>query len=247
LREHTTATWARNLSTFASCIPTILHSRCRRPVHDASILLRDSPPCSPTPRGRRLPRAGRPEATYLVERLVETAARGMRIDPAELRPSQLHQDVSLRHPVGLTYDTGDYDATLARAMELAESRGSQHARRIARRTACCAGWATPPTSRPAALRRRTSPGRSARGRLFEPAEVRVHPTGKVTDPSPARTRTPGPRDDLRAGGPDKLGIGMDDVDIQHGDTGKILFGQWALRCRARFAVGGTAIIKRWTK
>ena len=62
--------------------------------------------------------AGRPEATYVVERLVETAARELKLDPAELRRRNFIRNFPYQTPVALQYDTGDYDATLDAALEL---------------------------------------------------------------------------------------------------------------------------------
>ena len=67
--------------------------------------------------------AGRPEATYTVERIVETAARELGIDPGELRRRNFIRSFPYASPVGLTYDTGDYDATMNRAVELADVAG----------------------------------------------------------------------------------------------------------------------------
>ncbi|MFJ1284498.1 molybdopterin cofactor-binding domain-containing protein, partial [Acinetobacter baumannii] len=67
--------------------------------------------------------AGRPEATYVVERLVETAARELQIDPAELRRRNFIRTFPYATPVGLTYDTGDYEPLLQRAIELADVKG----------------------------------------------------------------------------------------------------------------------------
>jgi carbon-monoxide dehydrogenase large subunit len=67
--------------------------------------------------------AGRPEATYVVERMVETAARETGIDPAEIRRRNFIKTFPYATPVGLTYDTGDYDATMTRAIELADVAG----------------------------------------------------------------------------------------------------------------------------
>ena len=84
--------------------------------------------------------AGRPEATYVVERIVETAARELGVDPAELRRKNLIQpaDFPYETPVALVYDTGDYEASLNKAMELADYAGF-----AARKAEAAAGRAIP--------------------------------------------------------------------------------------------------------
>src|SRR5207302_10366247 len=64
--------------------------------------------------------AGRPEATYVVERLVETAARETKIDPVELRRRNFITEFPYQTPVALCYDTGNYAATLDAAMKIAD-------------------------------------------------------------------------------------------------------------------------------
>ena len=67
--------------------------------------------------------AGRPEATYVVERIVEQAARDMKMDPAEIRRQNFITEFPYATPVGLTYDIGNYAAHLDKAMEMADVAG----------------------------------------------------------------------------------------------------------------------------
>src|SRR6185436_20010835 len=67
--------------------------------------------------------AGRPEATYVVERIVEQAARDMKMDPAEIRRKNFITEFPYATPVGLTYDTGDYAAHLDKAIKVADVAG----------------------------------------------------------------------------------------------------------------------------
>jgi len=187
--------------------------------------------------------AGRPEATYVVERIVETAARELGIDPAELRRRNFIRSFPYATPVGLTYDTGDYEATMARALELADVAGFE-----ARRAASAAkgrkrglGYSAyieacgiAPSSVAGAL--------GARAGLFEAGEVRVHPTGKVTIFTGSHSHGQGHETTFAQVVADKLGIPMDDISIEHGDTGKVLFGMGTYGSRS-LAVGGTAIVK----
>ncbi len=124
LRVNTTANMGAYLSTFATAVPTILYATLLAGQYTTpkivctvtSVFTNTSP--VDAYRG-----AGRPEATYAVERIVETAARELGIDPAELRRRNFIKTFPYASPVGLTYDTGDYDATMRRAVELADVGG----------------------------------------------------------------------------------------------------------------------------
>lgn len=244
MRVNTTANLGAYLSTFASSVPTILYAtllagQYTTPKIYAEVtgVFTNTAPVDAY-RG-----AGRPEATYVVERLVETAAHQLKIDPAELRRRNFIRSFPYATPVGLTYDTGDYEATLNQVMELADVAGF-----AARRAASEAkglkrglGYSTyieacglAPSNIAGAL--------GARAGLFEAGEVRVHPTGKVTIFTGSHSHGQGHETTFAQVVADKLGIPLDDVDIQHGDTGKVLFGMGTYGSRS-LAVGGTAIVK----
>jgi len=243
LREHTTANLGAYLSTFATCIPTILHSTLLAGQYTTPAIYSEITAVftntAPVDAYRG---AGRPEATYLVERLVETAARELKIDPAELRRRNFIKTFPYATPVGLTYDSGDYDATLDKATAIADVKG------FAARKAASAkkgllrglGYAAyieacgiAPSSVAGAL--------GARAGLFEAGEVRVHPTGTVTIFTGTHSHGQGHETTFAQVVADKLGIGIEAVDIQHGDTDKILFGMGTYGSRS-LAVGGTAIV-----
>ncbi len=248
LKADTTANMGAYLSTFASCIPTILHATLLAGQYktpkiwcEVQAVFTNTAPVDAY-RG-----AGRPEATYLLERIVETAATEMGIDPAEIRRRNFITTFPYATPVGLTYDTGDYNATMTRAIELADVAGF-----AARKAASAAkglkrgiGYAAyieacgiAPSSVAGAL--------GARAGLFEAGEVRVHPTGKVTVFTGSHSHGQGHETTFAQVVADKLGIPMEDVSIEHGDTGKILFGMGTYGSRS-LAVGGTAIVKALDK
>ena len=115
MRVTTTANMGAYLSTFASCIPTILYAtllagQYTTPVIycEVTAVFTNTAPVDACTAAR----AG-PEATYVVERLVETAAREMKIEPGRDPPAQFHPaPFPYQTPVALLYDTGNYDATL---------------------------------------------------------------------------------------------------------------------------------------
>jgi carbon-monoxide dehydrogenase large subunit len=243
LREYATVNLGAYLSTFATCVPTILHSTLLAGQYTTPAIYSEITAVftntAPVDAYRG---AGRPEATFLVERLVETAAREMKIDPAELRRRNFIKTFPYATPVGLTYDSGDYEATLAKAMEVADVKG------FAKRKDASAGkgllrgigyasyieaCGIAPSSVAGAL--------GARAGLFEAGEVRVHPTGTVTVFTGTHSHGQGHETTFAQVVADRLGIGIDAVDIQHGDTDKILFGMGTYGSRS-LAVGGTAIV-----
>lgn len=244
MRVHTTANLGAYLSTFASCVPTILYAtllagqyKTPRIYAEVTGVFTNTAPVDAY-RG-----AGRPEATYVVERLVETAAHELGIDPAELRRRNFIKEFPYATPVGLTYDTGDYDATLTQVQKIADVAGfaSRKAVSAAKGLRRGLGYSTyieacglAPSNIAGAL--------GARAGLFEAGEVRVHPTGKVTVFTGSHSHGQGHETTFAQVVADRLGIPLDDVDIQHGDTGKVLFGMGTYGSRS-LAVGGTAILK----
>ena len=244
LRVNTTANLGAYLSTFSTAVPTILYAtllagQYATPKISATVkaVFTNTAPVDAY-RG-----AGRPEATYVVERIVETAAHELGIDPAEIRRRNFIREFPYATPVGLTYDTGDYDATLRQALDLADVAGfaqrkvASEAKGLKRGigySAYIEACGIAPSSVAGAL--------GARAGLFEAGEVRVHPTGKVTIFTGSHSHGQGHETTFAQLVADRLGIAMDDVDIQHGDTGKVLFGMGTYGSRS-LAVGGTAILK----
>src|SRR5688572_24498774 len=248
LKVETTANLGAYLSTFASAIPTILYAtllagqyKTPKIYCEVTAMFTNTTPVDAY-RG-----AGRPEATYVLERIVETAATELRIDPAELRRRNFITEFPYASPVGLTYDTGDYNATLNKAIEIgdvanyAKRKAATEAKGLKRGigySAYIEACGIAPSSVAGAL--------GARAGLFEAGEVRVHPTGKVTVFTGSHSHGQGHETTFAQVVADRLGIGMDDVVIEHGDTGKVLFGMGTYGSRS-IAVGGTAIVKALDK
>ena len=244
LRVHTTANLGAYLSTFGSSIPTILHATLLAGQYatpaiycEVQAVFTNTAPVDAY-RG-----AGRPEATYLLERIVERAARELGIDPPELRRRNFIRKFPYATPVGLTYDTGDYEATLKRALELADLKGFPARKAASAQRGLLRGigyscyieaCGIAPSAIAGAL--------GARAGLFEAGEVRVHPTGKVTVFTGSHSHGQGHETTFAQVVADRLGLALEDVDIQHGDTGKVLFGMGTYGSRS-LAVGGTAIVK----
>ncbi|HKW85091.1 MAG TPA: xanthine dehydrogenase family protein molybdopterin-binding subunit, partial [Burkholderiaceae bacterium] len=244
LRVKTIANLGAYLSTFASSVPTILYAtllagQYKTPAIYAEVkaVFTNTAPVDAY-RG-----AGRPEATYVVERIVEQAARDLKMDPAALRRQNFITQFPYATPVGLTYDTGNYAAHLDKALEMADVAGFK-ARKAASEAkgkkrglgyscyieAC--GLA--PSNIAGAL--------GARAGLFEAGEVRVHPTGTVTIFTGSHSHGQGHETTFAQVVAAKLGIPVENVEIVHGDTGRVPFGMGTYGSRS-LSVGGTAIVK----
>ena len=191
MRVKTTANLGAYLSTFASCIPTILYATLLAGQYttpqiycEVTAVFTNTTPVDAY-RG-----AGRPEATYVVERLVETAARELKIDPVEIRRRNFIREFPYQTPVALQYDTGDYDATLDAALQLGDVSGFRQAKRriLQKRQAARhrlrryieACGIAPSNVAGSARRARRACSRRARSACIPPARSRY---------SPARTRT----------------------------------------------------------
>jgi aerobic carbon-monoxide dehydrogenase large subunit len=244
LRVKTIANMGAYLSTFASSVPTILYAtllagQYKTPAIYAEVkaVFTNTAPVDAY-RG-----AGRPEATYVVERIVEQAARDLKMDPAAIRRQNFITEFPYATPVGLTYDTGNYEAHLAKAIEMADVAGfpARKAASAAKGKRRGLGYSCyieacglAPSNIAGAL--------GARAGLFEAGEVRVHPTGTVTVFTGSHSHGQGHETTFAQVVAAKLGIPVENVEIVHGDTGRVPFGMGTYGSRS-LSVGGTAIVK----
>jgi carbon-monoxide dehydrogenase large subunit len=244
LRVKTIANMGAYLSTFASCVPTILYAtllagQYKTPAIYAEVkaVFTNTAPVDAY-RG-----AGRPEATYVVERIVEQCARDMKMDPAAIRRQNFITTFPYATPVGLTYDVGNYAAHLDKALEMADVAGFKARRAASEAKGMKRGLGyscyieacgIAPSNIAGAL--------GARAGLFEAGEIRVNPTGSVTVFTGSHSHGQGHETTFAQVVAAKLGIPVDSVEIVHGDTGRVLFGMGTYGSRS-LAVGGTAIVK----
>jgi carbon-monoxide dehydrogenase large subunit len=248
MRVRTTANLGAYLSTFASCIPTILYATLLAGQYttpqiycEVTAVFTNTTPVDAY-RG-----AGRPEATYVVERLVETAARELKIDPAELRRRNFIRQFPYQTPVALQYDTGNYDATLKAALELGEVSGFKARKEQSLKNGKLRGIGYAAYIEACGIAPSAVAGSlGARAGLFEAGEIRVHPTGTVTVFTGSHSHGQGHETTFAQVVADRLGLPIENVDIVHGDTSKILFGMGTYGSRS-LAVGGTAIMKALDK
>ena len=248
MRVKTTANVGAYLSTFASCVPTILYATLLAgqyttpAIHcEVTAVFTNTAPVDAY-RG-----AGRPEATYVVERLVETAAREMKMDPAEIRRKNFIRTFPYQTPVALLYDIGDYDATMDAAQKLGDVAGYPARKKASEAKGKLRGMGYAAYIEACGIAPSAVAGAlGARAGLFEAGEVRVHPTGSVTVFTGSHSHGQGHETTFAQVVADRLGMPIENVDIVHGDTSKILFGMGTYGSRS-IAVGGTAIVKALDK
>ncbi|GMG88818.1 xanthine dehydrogenase family protein molybdopterin-binding subunit [Cupriavidus metallidurans] len=248
MRVHTIANMGAYLSTFASSVPTILYATLLAGQYATPAIYAEVHAVftntSPVDAYRG---AGRPEATYVVERLVEAAARETNVDPATLRRKNFIRTFPYATPVGLTYDTGDYEPCLARAEELADVAGFPARRAEAKQRGKLRGLGYSCYIEACGLAPSNIAGAlGARAGLFEVGEIRVHPTGTVTVFTGSHSHGQGHETTFAQIVADRLGIALDAVEVVHGDTGRVPFGMGTYGSRS-LAVGGSAIMKALDK
>jgi len=244
MRVKTAANLGAYLSTFASSVPTILYAtllagQYTTPAIYAEVtgVFTNTVPVDAY-RG-----AGRPEATFVVERLVSKAALETGIDQAELRRRNFIKTFPYATPVGLTYDTGNYEATLAAAIRIADVAGFPARREEAKKRGKLRGIGYSCYIEACGLAPSNIAGAlGARAGLFEAGEVRVHPTGSVTVFTGSHSHGQGHETTFAQVVAERLGIPFENVDVVHGDTGRIPFGMGTYGSRS-LSVGGTAIMK----
>ena len=246
LKVYTTANLGAYLSLFSSAVPTYLYGtllagQYKTPnihVQTQGVYTNSSP--VDAYRG-----AGRPEATFVVERLVETAARELGRDPVELRRLNMIQpeDFPYETPVALVYDTGDYQASLERALQLADCAGFAGRRAAAAAEGKLRGlgfscYIEACGLAPSQLAIQLGAGVG----LYESGEVRVNPTGSVTVFTGSHSHGQGHETTFAQLVSDKLGVPFDAVEVVHGDTGRVEFGLGTYGSRS-LAVGGSALVR----
>jgi carbon-monoxide dehydrogenase large subunit len=244
MRVKTTANMGAYLSTFASSVPTILYATLLAGQYKTPAIFCEVKAVftntSPVDAYRG---AGRPEATYVVERLVEQAARDLKVDPAELRRRNFIRTFPYATPVGLTYDTGDYEATLVKAQRLADVAGFAARKAESAKRGMLRGMGYSCYIEACGLAPSNIAGAlGARAGLFEAGEVRVHPTGTVTVFTGSHSHGQGHETTFAQVVAGRLGIPVENVEIVHGDTGRVPFGMGTYGSRS-LSVGGSAIVK----
>jgi carbon-monoxide dehydrogenase large subunit len=244
LRANTKANLGAYLSTFASSVPTYLYAPLLSGQYDIPAIYCevDGVYTTTTPvdayRG-----AGRPEATYVVERLIEVAARETGRDPAEFRRQNFIKAFPHQTPVIMAYDAGDYAACLDKALAMADYKGLAARKAASAKAGKLRGLGFSAYIEACGIAPSRAVGSLGAGvGLWESAEIRVNPVGTIEVLTGSHSHGQGHETTFAQVIASKLGVPIEQVSIVHGDTDKVQMGMGTYGSRSG-AVGASAIVK----
>ncbi|TAK48191.1 MAG: xanthine dehydrogenase family protein molybdopterin-binding subunit [Xanthobacteraceae bacterium] len=248
LRVATLANFGAYMSLFSSAVPTYLYATLLSGQYVIPTIYAEVKGVytNTTPvdayRG-----AGRPEANYLLERLVETAARTLKVDPAELRRKNFITTFPYQTPVIMTYDTGDYHASLDAALKAIDYAGFPARKAAARKRGVLRGLGLSCYIEACGIAPSKAVGSLGAGvGLWESAEIRVNPVGTIEVLTGSHSHGQGHETTFAQVVAERLGIPIAQVSVVHGDTDKVQFGMGTYGSRSA-AVGISAVIKAMEK
>ncbi|HET9754152.1 MAG TPA: molybdopterin cofactor-binding domain-containing protein [Myxococcales bacterium] len=243
-RVKTNANMGAYLSLFAPAIPTYLYGTllagCYQTpaIHvDVTATFTNTTPVDAY-RG-----AGRPEACYLVERMMDLCAHALGMDRLEIRRKNFipKDKFPYQTPVAVMYDSGNYDAALDKALQTFDYKAFRKEQEQARRQGRYLGVGFSTYVEACGLAPSQVAGAlGAQAGLYESATVRVHPTGKVTVFTGSHSHGQGHETTFAQVAADELQLPIEDVEIVHGDTGQVPFGMGTYGSRSG-PVGTAAI------
>ena len=248
LRVKTIANLGAYMSTFSSSIPTYLYGTLLSGQYAIpAIYCKVDAVYTNTAPVDAYRGAGRPEATFVMERLVEVAAREMGIPPIELRRKNFISSFPHQTPVIMSYDAGDYHASLDKALKIADYDGWEKRKRESARRGKLRGVGFSAYIEACGIAPSQAVGSLGCGvGLWESAEVRVNPTGTVEVLTGCHAHGQGHETTFAQIVSDRLGIPIENVSVVHGDTDKVQFGMGTYGSRSG-AVGISAIVKALDK
>jgi aerobic carbon-monoxide dehydrogenase large subunit len=246
LRVETIANLGGYISTFGPNIPTNLYGPLLAGVYttpaiycEVKVVFTNTVPVDAY-RG-----AGRPEATFVLERLVDIAATQIGLDKAEIRRRNMiaKEAYPYQTPVMVQYDSGDPKGCLERSLEIADWAGFPARKAASAKSGKLRGIGLSTYVEACGLAPSRIAGRlGARGGLYESATVRVHPTGQITVLIGTHNHGQGHETTFAQIVCEKLGVPFENIDIVYGDTDKVQFGMGTYGSRS-LVVGGAALAK----
>ncbi len=247
-RVKTVANLGAYMSLFSSSVPTYLYATLLSGQYDIPAIHANVKAVytNTTPvdayRG-----AGRPEATFLVERMMETAAREVGLSPAEFRRKNFVRSFPHQTPVIMCYDAGDYDATLDAALKAIDYDGFPARKSEAASRGKLRGMGLSCYIEACGIAPSAAVGSLGAGvGLWESAEVRVNPIGSIEVLTGSHSHGQGHETTFAQLISERFGVDTDTVSIVHGDTDKVQFGMGTYGSRSG-AVGMSAIVKALDK
>ena len=248
LRPHTMANMGAYLSTFAPSVPTYLHGTLmagnyKTPAIQVNVkaVFTNTVPVDAY-RG-----AGRPEATFQLERVVDKAAREVGADPVALRRQNFVTSFPYETPVAVAYDTGDYNATMDKLMEMVDRDGFEARAAESAKAGKLRGFGVNTYIEACGIAPSALVGQlGARAGLYESATVRVNATGGLVVMTGSHSHGQGHETAFPQVVADMIGIPENMVEIVHGDTANTPMGMGTYGSRS-LAVGGSAIVRATEK
>ncbi|MEQ1649800.1 MAG: xanthine dehydrogenase family protein molybdopterin-binding subunit [Hyphomicrobiaceae bacterium] len=248
VRVKTTANLGAYLSTFASSVPTYLYAPLLSGQYNIpNIYCEVDGVYTNTAPVDAYRGAGRPEATFVIERLVEVAARELGRDPAEFRMHNFITTFPHQTPVIMAYDTGDYGASMKMALDMADYKGFAARKAASAKAGKLRGVGFSAYIEACGIAPSKAVGSLGAGvGLWESAEVRVNPVGTVEVLTGSHSHGQGHETTFAQLVSHRLGIPIEQVTIVHGDTDKVQMGMGTYGSRSG-AVGMSAIQKALEK
>jgi len=248
LRVHTIANLGAYLSTFSSSVPTYLYAPLLSGQYNIPAIYAEVDAVYTTTAPVDAYRgAGRPEATFVIERIVEKAARELGKDPADFRRQNFITQFPHQTPVIMAYDVGDYAAALDKALALADYAGLPARKAASAAKGKLRGLGFSAYIEACGIAPSAAVGSLGAGvGLWESAEVRVNPVGTVEVLTGSHSHGQGHETTFAQLVSERLGISIDNVSIVHGDTDKVQMGMGTYGSRSG-AVGMSAIVKALDK
>jgi len=250
IRTDTMANVGAYLSNFSTATPTFLHGtlmagnyRVPNVYVNVKTVFTNTAPVDAY-RG-----AGRPEATFSIERVIDKCARELGIDPVSIRRKNFIQPDQFPYttPVALVYDTGNYDATLDKVLELSDVAGFAARKAESASRGKLRGLGLNSYIEACGIAPSNLVGQlGSRVGLYDAATVRVNPTGNISVMVGAHSHGQGHETSFAQVVADMIGIPEENIDIVHGDTSKIPFGMGTYGSRS-LAVCGSAMVKATEK
>ena len=248
IRTDTYANMGAYLSTFAPSVPTWLHGTLMAGNYKTPLIyvnvkavFTNTVPVDAY-RG-----AGRPEATFQLERLIDKAARELGADPVELRRQNFITEFPYATPVAVEYDTGDYHATMDKVLELSDRAGFDARRKESEARGKLRGFGINCFIEACGIAPSNLVGQlGARAGLYESATVRVNATGGLVVMTGSHSHGQGHETAFPQVVADMIGIDESMVEVVHGDTANTPMGMGTYGSRS-IAVGGSAMVRATEK
>ena len=245
-RTETMANVGAYLSNFSTVTPTILHGTLMAGNYSVpNVYVNVKAVFTNTAPVDAYRGAGRPEATYSLERVIDKAALELNLDPIALRRQNFIKPDQFPYvtAAGLNYDVGDYDAIMDRLEHHADIKGFAERKKISEKQGKLRGFGVNSYIEACGIAPSNLIGTlGARVGLYDAATIRVNATGNISVMVGAHSHGQGHETAFPQIVADMLGVDPNNVEIVHGDTSKIPFGMGTYGSRS-LAVCGSAIVR----